>query len=688
MNFNLRFIKTFLSSIFIFLAFVNNVFAVENQPSAHIIFINQVRGEECCDKGSLDILKKQISKFIETNISSYFVLRYDALKDENYLNYIKTISSNNPDIIKLGLLLEITPEFAQDSEINYHGSKDKWYEAQNIFSIGYSLDENKKMMDTIFGKFYQEFGYYPELTSSWMIETQTLNYIHEKYKVKIHQITRDQWQTDSYTLYGGPPHYPYPASRNWAFIPDYDRPNAPLIVRQTIADPLYNYGDNTNAFTSQPNDYMRDKKTFDYFRSLIDQAIHQPQKGFALLGLENSMNVKFNNEYLKQIDYAQSLVSDRIVIIPDINEMVSYWPKQKITIYQGKDLAGRSDDTAYWITTPQYRARLRLYDENLSLTDFRVFNKDYLDPYTDNLAKKQGFWIVPYIIDGSHGYLPIEKKTSPVQNIVFDVKNDSNLDIASIKLPRLAKMNNSPKIVYRSDKISMEYQSQRKNSTNISFQLNDITVNCPACKEIQYDNHNPTLHPITYEKKTNGFLLKWIIDNKISHELSFLCEQKKCKFIVSSDSSLIKSLRVKQYPYLFPEPINRKISVKNTVVLVNNQYAIAGRNPIRLIVIPRDIYNIPIKISESIEVISKQKIDFTINNEGLMHYIDIVGDQSASFSPTIQIDGKQIKNVTVYFSPDCKNQIKKCLTEPSRLWWYLNSLVGDKYRLIFLGEKQ
>ena len=687
MNLNRKIIKKLLFFVLIFLTWTNHIYAEENKLSSHIMFINQVRGQECCDKGSLDILKNQINKFIETNIAAYFTLRYDVLKNEEYLNYIKTISSNNLNTIKLGLLLEITPEYARDSGIVYHGAKNKWYEAQNIYSIGYTLDENKKMIDTIFGKFYQEFGYYPELTSSWMIETQTLNYIHEKYKVKIHQLTREQWQTDSYTLYGGPPHYPYPASSNWALVPDYDRANAPLIVRQTVEDPVENYGDITNAFTSQPNDYMRDKKTFDYFILLINQAIHQPQKGFALLGLENSMSIEFNDEYLRQIDYIAGLVNEGQVIVPKNDDIIKYWSNQKISVYRGRDLTSKTNDSAYWITTPQYRARLRLHNDNLSLTDFRVFNKNFIDPYTSYPAKKQGFWVAPYMIDGSHGYLPIEKKTPLIEDIVFDVKNDSNLDITSIKLPSLREKSGL-KIVYGPDKVSLKYQNVNKDLVNTTFYLNEITVNCPACKEVNYNNHNPKSHPIIYEKRNNGFLLKWIVDNKISHELSFLCNKDECKFLTRSNPAMITDIRIKQYPYLFPEPIDREVSVKNTDILIHNKYAVAGRNPIRIVVIPRDIYNIPIKISEPVNIDSQEQLDLTNSSEGLFYYIDMKESKAKALDITVKIGKIKLKKVKVYFSDDCKKEIKKCLVRPINLLWYINSFFCDKYMKIFLGEKQ
>ena len=189
----------------------------------------------------------------------------------------------------------------------------------------------QKIADYLFATFFEKFSYYPAVTSAWMIDTETLNYIHKEYGVKIQQITREQYGTDSYTLYGGPPHYPYPASKNWLFVPDYENNDPVLIVRQTVTDPLFNYGDNTSTFTSQPNDYMKNKKTFDYFKSLLDQAIDQSdnQTGFAMLGLENSMEDKFQQEYIAQLELLGKRNSEGLVKFVIVDEMVSFWKQIK-----------------------------------------------------------------------------------------------------------------------------------------------------------------------------------------------------------------------------------------------------------------------------------------------------------------------------------------------------------------------
>lgn len=389
----------------------------KEKPQA--VFINQIRGEECCSEGSLENLQLQIEKFKEKNIPSFFAIRYDVLINDKYVDYFKDELKDNKKIINIGLLIEITPQLALDSGVKYNGTVERWFEAQNVYTIGYEKDDRKKIIDKLFKTFKDKFGFFPKITSAWMIDTDSLNYIHEKYKVVAHQITREQWGVDSYTLYGGPPHYPYPASVNWAFIPDFNQKNPLLILRQTVTDPLLNYGETKKHYTSQPNDYLNSGLDFEYFKKLIDQALfNQKTTGFILLGLENANDLIYQKEYLKQIDYISGL-EDRVVF-PNPKQLTDYWSKQQITYYQGKDLINGSNNQAEFKTTPEFRERTRISNGKTYITDYRYYNSDLIDPYNDYIAKKQGFWIVPYQLDSSRINNP--------ESIFTDVKNDLHIN--------------------------------------------------------------------------------------------------------------------------------------------------------------------------------------------------------------------------------------------------------------------
>ena len=66
--------------IFLFL-FLFKTNASAKEP-AHVLIINQVRGEECCSKGTLINLKKQVEAHTSKKVPAYFALRHDVLIDK------------------------------------------------------------------------------------------------------------------------------------------------------------------------------------------------------------------------------------------------------------------------------------------------------------------------------------------------------------------------------------------------------------------------------------------------------------------------------------------------------------------------------------------------------------------------------------------------------------------------------
>ena len=692
----LKLIIAFLIFFIYLFSFNKETFAASKEP-AHVLIINQVRGEECCSKGSFINLKKQVEAHIAKKVPAYFALRLDVLMNQKYIDYLQKATSDFPQIIRLGLLLENTPLLIKKVGINKNIKEENWFEAQNAFTIGYRQNDAKKIVNYLFPIFYEKFGYYPSLTSSWMIDTETLNYIHDYYKIRVHQITREQYGTDSYTLYGGPPHYPYPASRNWLFIPDYTNSDPVVIVRQTVADPLFNYGDSTNTFTSQPNDYLRDKKNFDYFISLIDQIINQPgnQTGFAMLGLENSMDNNYQEEYIAQLEHIGKLESKGLIKLISLDELTDYWQENKISVYYGKDLLGKNDNKAFWITTPFYRIRLIEKNNQILITDFRLYNKDYSDPYTNYTAKKNGFWIVPYLIDGSFWYKKTVKEQTLIEKIFnkskdnnefFKIKNDIEVEPNAIVLPSIFDKE-SLNIEKNDDRLELSYKKSSKETVTISFYNQKIIIKSVNQNEIFYQSVDANLSPIKlYQKDKSGFKLEWKIDSETAFSLLNKCASNICEISFKTQPNLLAKIRENQYPFIFPEPINRKINPEKSFFYPHNQYAVAGRNPVRLFFSARDDYNLPTIISESIKVFTSSSIDKTeiIKNPAnlFIQYIDLYNDQPKKYSATIQINKDlEIKlKEPVYFAPNCKKQIQYCLTHPIQAYWYIRSFIADKLR--------
>ena len=380
--------------------FPKQVFAVDSQPH-YTLIINQVRGTECCDPGNLNYLDRQLEVLEKDNLKATFAIRYDALKDDQY---VQTLTSARNKGFEIAAFLEITPLLASESGVSYHGDIQKWYQPGNLYLSGYTQDERKKLIDTYMAQFIKVFLTTPKTTVSWIIDAYSLQYLNSKYQVKIHEITRDQWNTDKLTLWGGPIHYPYFASQNWPLIPaKNDIPSSPMIIRQTISDPVENYGDPTDSHTSQPNDFMRRTTDFSYFEFLFNQAHNQELNDYtiAVLGLENSMEEKYQQMFIRQLEYVsnwRSKNANNSVILAQeftLNQQQSFF-----TVYEGK-VQNDPTSRAWWINTANYRIRLRLDKGRLFISDLRVYDGTITDPYLTNPASSGAFWIAPFVIDSS-----------------------------------------------------------------------------------------------------------------------------------------------------------------------------------------------------------------------------------------------------------------------------------------------
>ena len=90
----------------------------------------------------------QVEAHISKKIPAYFALRYDVLTDDTFINYLKDAGNKYPDLIKFGLLLEMTPQLIKTAGVDHDINSENWFEAQNAFTIGYSKEDSKKLLIT------------------------------------------------------------------------------------------------------------------------------------------------------------------------------------------------------------------------------------------------------------------------------------------------------------------------------------------------------------------------------------------------------------------------------------------------------------------------------------------------------------------------------------------------------------
>lgn len=655
----------FILLIALFLGFNHPVLAASHTT----LIINQVRGTECCSPGNVTNLQSQLSTATKLNLPTTFTLRYDTLKNPEFLNLIKSYQNNAN--IEWGGFLEITPQLTKDAGVNYGGNENNWYEAQFSYLIGYSLSDRKKIIETYMENFKKAFGDYPKSTTAWMIDPFSLQLLKNQYGVLIHQITREQMGVDSYTLYGGPAHYPYYPSQNWALVPtSQNNENMPIIIRQTITDPVYNYGDDSSSFTSQPNDYTLRKADFSYFEHLFLQAHAQNpnQDTFALIGLENSMPSEVQSEFAKQLNfvkkYQQEHQDQQVLLARDYADFFQKKnsSNQELSVYEGQDQED-GNEKAWWITTPRCRLRLRLSDKELFISDLRIYDDSFTDPYLEKSAKKLGWWIVPFVIDGS-------RYPAYDQSLQFDLlANDdlNELKRADLKPGRLLL---SEKIDQKTLKIEVsgdEFKISNKEQVLAIFNSQKITLT----KQVVDQTQNALLEQI---KKDQA----WQLTKTASQDNLDVFEIK-----IKEQENLLEEMRQKHWPLLFPELSEHPLDSKNTYLYKNNRFAMAGRNPVRLVLFPKDQYGYPVTLKTEPKITVQNELDSVEvkaqHGQNGMLFLDFNNNAPLKTQVTITKDGFT-ETLNIYFAPNCKSDVKYCATHPQQALWYIRNFMGDKWR--------
>lgn len=636
------------------------------------LIINQVRGTQCCSPGNVKNLELQIKTALQLNLPSTFALRYDVLSNPDFLKLIQNYQSH--PLLEWGAFLEITPQLAQDAGVVYAGNENNWYEAQFAYLIGYSQSDRQKIIVTYMEQFKKIFADYPKSSTAWMIDAFSLQLLKKDYGVLIHQITREQMGVDSYTLYGGPAHYPYYPSQNWVLIPSQQNNNEkmPIIIRQTITDPVNNYGDDSSSYTSQPNDYaLRKEANFTYFEHLFKQAhSQQEQDTFALIGLENSMPSETQTEFVKQLNFVKKYQQERqdhqVLLAKDY---ATFFQKnsgsnQWLTIYEGQDQKN-INEKAWWITTPYYRLRLRLSGQELFISDLRVYDDKFTDPYLNQVAKKLGWWIVPFIIDGS-------RYPAHDQSLQFDLlNNDSLVELKRTELQPgriiLAKKIESKNLLTHFDKD--EFKITDQNKTLAIFSSQQIALH----KQIDDQSQNALLEKIEKDQA-------WQLEKTTSRDNLDIFTIK-----IKDQEDLLVEMRRKHYPLLFPELSEHPLDSKTTYLHKNNRFAMAGRNPVRLVLFPKDQYGYPVTLQTEPKISMQNKIDNievkAQHGQNGMLFLDF--NHSAPLKTQVTITkGDWSETLNIYFAPNCKSDFKYCLMHPQQASWYIRNFLGDKWRIL------
>ncbi len=202
-----------------------------------------------------DTTRRQLELVNEEEVENTFLLQYDALCDEKYVELFKKKGTERTE---LGFWYEVVEPLTTDCGMPYkseYGWKWDWHITPG-FAMAYTIEEREKLIDQAMKKFKEVFGEYPRTVGSWLLDTHTVNYLAEHYKIDAFCICRDQVNVDAYTLVGGYFNQAYYPCKNNMFTPAQSKEtqvNVPMF-RLLGSDPVHNY-DGKKYLINLPDPY-------------------------------------------------------------------------------------------------------------------------------------------------------------------------------------------------------------------------------------------------------------------------------------------------------------------------------------------------------------------------------------------------------------------------------------------------
>lgn len=362
-------------------------------------FINFIRGvDPRVDYSLEEPVREQIKIHNELGLKCTFLLQYDALIDPAYVDLLKDLDK---DQYELGVWLETVQPLVEKVGLKWNGRFPWDWHAHCGFSVGYTLDTRKAMIDELFEKFKETFGYYPVSMGSWAFDAVTAAYAHDKYGMKAFCNCKDQLGTDGYTMWGGYYGQGYYPSRMNSFCPAQSEAyqiDAP-VFRMLGSDPIYQYdcgvpGDNGQAVVSLEPVYTGNgggggnPEWVDWF---LKMNYNNKNLSFSYVqaGQENSFGwADMKDGYLDQIGKIKDMQNKGLVTVERLCDTGEWFQKTfkttpAATITADTDWKKDSDKKSVWYNCKNYRANLYADSDSFRFRDMFIFDEKYSERYRD-----------------------------------------------------------------------------------------------------------------------------------------------------------------------------------------------------------------------------------------------------------------------------------------------------------------
>ena len=405
---------------------VNIIHRPEMVPEYSATVTGQGKEEDIGDKKliteSLDIFKTQQRLAHEAGLKTTIQMTYASLFNDEAVELAKQDHEKYGDEIALSLLGLPCEEFREK------------YKTKDFCIWMFSMEDKKAIVNDVFEKFHDRFGFYPESTGSYYMDADLTNYIKEKYPMvkcavatcweegpKAYHTCNNSW----YTLFDGGPWNPWIPSKQNTHAPAANEAEDSGIVAipHLSRDLLACYDGNGSNFGTHPQNVLRgmiyDSKTWEYpyLYNLIDQYRHLAKfnNGYSYnmmfvgpgwlnkMGRWEAPYELLKKSYEDGMKYYGDLKKEGKCIDMTMAEFADFYRENKT--YEEpecalwKDILYGSDKQIFWYCDPYMRAQINM-DQGGAIVDLR--------PYAAKLNWPVGIG-TPHVQDASYPFLIQEK---------------------------------------------------------------------------------------------------------------------------------------------------------------------------------------------------------------------------------------------------------------------------------------
>lgn len=368
-----------------------------------INFVRNIEGFQ-----QLETMTSQMMICKKLKIPATFLFEYDALSDP----ILTEIAKRYADYFEFGLWIEITRELVLSAGVSWRGREVDWDTRGRICNtVGYAPEDRKKIVDSAMETFREKFGYYPQSVGAWSVDAVTLRYLETKYHISASCNCKEQWGTDSYTLWGGYYGQAYYPSVYNSLCPAQTEDmqiNVP-VFRMLGSDPIYQYDAGLDisegAAAHQPVVTLEPVYTGQTggggIPSWIDWFFQENYNGKCLsfgyvqAGQEGFPWKQMETGFIYQMEKIRAL-SDAGKLEAVTLAEAGKWYKSSYRLSPPSAITVENDwkdenRKSYWYCCKNYRVNLYIDGDSFWIRDFHLYDQLYKERYLDATCESEGY---------------------------------------------------------------------------------------------------------------------------------------------------------------------------------------------------------------------------------------------------------------------------------------------------------